>query len=40
MKWRDFDDAPLHDRVVRVVGIELHTLEDCLDDILLSFMTA
>jgi hypothetical protein len=40
VKWRDFGDAPLHDWVVRVVGIELHTLEDCLDDVLLSLMTA
>ena len=39
MKRTDFGDAPLHDKVIRVVDIELHTLEDCLDDVLLSFMT-
>ena len=39
MKWTDFGDVPLHDKVIRVVDIELHTLEDCLDDVLLSFMT-
>ena len=36
---RDFCDAPVHDKEVRVVGIELHTVEDCLDDVLLSFVT-
>jgi hypothetical protein len=39
VKGTDFGDAPLHDKEVRVVDIELHTLEDCLDDVLLSFMT-
>ena len=39
MKRTDFGDAPLHDKVIRVVDIELHTLEDCLDDALPSFMT-
>ena len=36
---RDFGDAPLHDKEVRVVGIELHTLEDYLNEVLLSFVT-
>jgi hypothetical protein len=40
VKWTDFGEVPLHDKVIRVVDIELHTLEDCLDDVLLSFMTA
>ena len=39
MKRTDFGDAPSHDKKVRVIDIELHTLEDCLDDVLLSFMT-
>ena len=39
MKWADFGEVPLHDKVIRVADIELHTLEDCLDDVLLSFMT-
>ena len=39
MKGTDFGNAPLHDKKVRVVDIELHTLEDCLDDVLLSFVT-
>ena len=40
MKRTDFGDAPLHDKEVRVIDIELHTLEGCLDDVLLSFITA
>jgi hypothetical protein len=39
VKGTDFGDAPLHDKEVRVVNIELHTLEDCLDNVLLSFVT-
>ena len=39
MKRTDFGDVPLHDKVIRVLDIELHTLEDCLDDVLLGFMT-
>jgi hypothetical protein len=39
VKRRDFGDVSLHDKEVRVVDIELHTWEDCLDDVLLSFMT-
>jgi hypothetical protein len=35
----DFGDAALHDKEIRVVDIELHALEDCLDDVLLSFVT-
>ena len=35
----DFGDATLHDEEVRVVDIELDTLEDGLDDILLGLVT-
>jgi hypothetical protein len=39
LEGTDFGDAALHDKEIRVVDIELHALEDCLDDVLLSFVT-
>jgi hypothetical protein len=33
-----FGDTALHDQEVRVVDIELHALEDGLDDVLLSLV--
>ena len=34
----DFGDATLHDEEVRIVDVELHALEDGLDNILLGFV--
>ena len=34
----NFGDTALHDQEVRVVDVKLHTLEDSLDDVLLSLV--
>jgi len=34
----NFGDTTLHDQEVRVVDVELHTLKDGLDDVLLSLV--
>ena len=33
-----FGDTALHDQEIRVIDVELHTLKDGLDDVLLSFV--
>lgn len=34
-----FGDSPLHNQEVRVVDVQLHALEECLDTVLLRLMS-
>jgi hypothetical protein len=38
MEDANFGDTALHDQEIRVVDVELHALEDGLDDVLLSLV--